>query len=114
MGFVQTDESAFEAEREAFIAGQPKDTCTMSTAADAMQKSVEAMEKAKEATEVDTPTDAEGSEGESVSGGENTTQTLKDDQDVDDQDEDLTATWLGTAAASVAGLFGASRKKRKG
>lgn len=26
----------------------------------------------------------------------------------------LTATWLGTAAASVAGLFGASRKKRKG
>lgn len=69
MGFVQTDESAFEAEREAFIAGQPKDTCTMSTAADAMQKAVEAMEKAKEATEVDTPTDAEGSEGESVSGG---------------------------------------------
>lgn len=26
----------------------------------------------------------------------------------------LTATWIGTAAASVAGLFGASRKKRKG
>lgn len=178
-GSVQTDESAFEAEREAFISGQPKDTCTMSTAVDAMQKAVEAMEKAKEATEVDTPTDAEGSEGESVSEGENTTQTLKDDETDQNQEDDnanqnqteenadqnqtegnaenqatdaesqkkiddlkaavdaaqkkvdipdedvplsenpetgdaMTATWLGTAAASVAGLFGASRKKRKG
>ena len=85
----ETEESAFKAEREAFIAGQPEDTCTMSTAAGAMKNAAEAIEKAaQETAQEDTPTDEEGSEGESVSEGENTTQTLKDDDTDQNQTED--------------------------
>lgn len=84
-GSAQTAESEFEAEREAYIANQPDDTCTMSTAADAMKK---AAEEANKSNEEDAPANEEGSEGGSVSEGEDTTQTLEDDDTDQRQEED--------------------------
>ncbi|MGN0337513.1 MAG: hypothetical protein ACI4EE_08500 [Lachnospiraceae bacterium] len=78
-GSAQTAESDFEAVREAYIASQPKDTCTMSTVADAMMKAAEeAQTDADDSVVTSDSTDVDASESDNVSEGEDTTQALEE------------------------------------